>query len=183
MLCFFWILDLNRYGNFQKKNFWLLDLQADAPEGASEFCSRNIFSIEVEYTLFKFSISLFEVNPSHLHFLIYKSAGAAPGRRLANIWYKNYFAVMVLFLGNINWFVVFHSATLWHIDDIVLCFILYQYDCTGLAPGWITKCLLVCWKVSQLTNEKSSHRITDTYILTHLFDVLNSFHQAGLEPQ
>jgi len=46
--------------------------QANAPEGAAGFCSRNIFAIEFEYTLFKFSISLFQVNPSHLHFWIYK---------------------------------------------------------------------------------------------------------------
>ena len=38
--------------------------------------------------------------------------------------------------------------------------ILYQYDRTGLAPGWIT-ILKICWKVRLFTNEKFRYSKTE----------------------
>ena len=50
-------------------------------------------------------------------------------------------------------FILFYFATPCHINDMVYS-ILYQYDRTGLAPGWITNFLKICWKVRLFTNEK-----------------------------
>ena len=55
------------------------------------------------------------------------------------------------------WFVVFHSATIWHIDDMIYL-ISYQYDRTGLAPGWITNCLTQWWKILIFKNVSKQER-------------------------
>ena len=72
-----------------------------------------------------------------------------------------------------DWFVVFHSATIWHIDDMVYL-ISYQYDRTGLAPGWITNCLTQWWKI-QIFNDWMMKRIVATSKWASLLKIISNW--------